>query len=86
LTCWRITDSSVVFEVMTLLSANCMSIYSPFRSLSFLVDGDTNVYVIDASTGATVARVTISDLMDLHCASSTIIFVITTSMPGSVML
>jgi hypothetical protein len=73
LTCWRITDGTVMFEVSTLCDRHCYSSYSSLRSSFFFGNSHSSLYEIDASTGATLARATISNLSDLRCIAATTI-------------
>jgi WD40 repeat protein len=69
LTCWRITDGSVVFDVRSVCEANCMRAYSPLRSSFFFSNSYLSVYEVDAATGVTVARAKIPRLVNLRCSS-----------------
>jgi WD40 repeat protein len=70
LTCWRITDGSVVFDVRTVCEANCMRAYSPLRSAFFFSSSYLSVYEVDSATGVTVARAKIPRMMNLHSSSA----------------
>jgi hypothetical protein len=70
LTCWRITDGSVVFDVRSVCEAYCTRAFSPLRSSFFFTDCSLSVYEVDAATGVTVARARIPRMMSLHSSSA----------------
>jgi WD40 repeat protein len=74
LTCWRITDGSVVFDVRSVCEAYFTRAYSPQRSSFFFTDSYLSVYEVDAATGVTVARARIPRMMNLQSSSAMTIF------------
>jgi hypothetical protein len=67
LTCWRISESSVVFEVNAAFGTYGMCVYSPLRS-SFLIcyRYQSRVFEINVPSGVMVARARIYNLIKMH--------------------